>query len=144
VKTLLYTLTTLAALSTFSPAQSAPRRSIPGATPTTTVTQGCLTPDKWKESWQRAQQNKDCTTTNFKQDASGISADIACKTDRGASTGHMQVNFVSPEKTHGTTHLQIQTGRSPQPIVMDITIDSTYQGPDCKGISPDDAKVISH
>jgi hypothetical protein len=56
----------------------------------------------------------------------------------------MQVNFVSPEKAHGTTHLQIATGRSPQPMVIDITIDSVYQGPDCKGISPDDAKVISH
>jgi hypothetical protein len=28
--------------------------------------------------------------------------------------------------------------------VMDITMDSVFQGADCKGISPDSAKVISH
>ena len=119
-------------------------RSVPGSTPQTTVTQGCLTPEKWQQSWQRAQQGGDCQTKNFKQDASGMSADIECKTERGTSTGHTQVNFISPEKAHGTTHMEIVTGRSPQPIVMDITMDSVYQGADCKGISPDSAKVISH
>jgi hypothetical protein len=119
-------------------------RSVPGGTPQTTVTQSCLTPEKWKESWQRAQQSGDCQTKNFKQDASGMSANIECKTERGTSTGHTQVSFVSSEKAHGTTHVEVVTGRSPQPIVMNITMDSVYQGADCKGISPDNAKVISH
>jgi hypothetical protein len=119
-------------------------RPIPGATPQTTVTQGCLTPEKWQQSWQRAQQGGDCQTKNFKQDASGMSVDIECKSERGTSTGHMQIDFVSPEKAHGTTHMEIVTGRSPQPMVMNITMDSVYQGADCKGISPDNAKVISH
>ena len=119
-------------------------RSVPGSTPQTTVTQGCLTPEKWQQSWQRAQQGQDCKTKNFKQDASGMSADIECKSDRGTSTGHTEVNFISPEKAHGTTHMEIVTGRSPQPIVMNMTMDSVYQGADCKGISPDSAKTISH
>jgi hypothetical protein len=174
MKTLLYTLVSLTALSAFSHAQSAPPvkmglwqstvvstmtgiqlppdvvekmkaagRPIPGSTPQTTATQSCLTPEKWKNAWQR-QQGRDCQTTNLKEDASGMSADIACKSDRGASNGHMQLSFVSAEKVHGTMHMQLASGRSPQPIVMDLIIDSVYQGPDCKGISPDDAKVIPH
>jgi Protein of unknown function (DUF3617) len=119
-------------------------RSVPGSTPQTTVTQGCLTPEKWQQSWQRAQQSGDCTAKNFKQDVSGMSVDVECKSERGTSTGHTQINFVSPEKAHGTTHMEIVTTRSPQPIVMNLTMDSVYQGTDCKGISPDSAKVISH
>jgi hypothetical protein len=119
-------------------------RTIPGSAPKTTVTQGCLTPEKWQDNWQRAQSGQDCLTKNLKLDASGMSADIECKTDRGTSTGHTQVTFISSEKVHGTTHMEITTGRSPQPMVMNITLDSVYQGSDCKGISPDGAKVISH
>jgi hypothetical protein len=119
-------------------------RPIPGAAPQTTVTQGCLTPEKWQESWQRAQSGQDCHAQNLKVEASGLSADIDCKSDRGASTGHMQITFISPEKTHGTMHMTVTTDRTPQPIVMDITMDSVFQGADCKGISPDSAKVISH
>jgi Protein of unknown function (DUF3617) len=175
MKTLLYTLVSLTALSVVSHAQSAPPvkmglwqstvvstmtgiqlppdviekmkaagRPIPGSTPQTTVTQSCLTPEKWNQAWQHAQQRGDCQNTNLKQDASGMSVDIACKTERGASTGHMQISFVSAEKVHGTTHLQMASGRSPQPIVMDFIIDSVFQGADCKGISPDDARVVSH
>jgi hypothetical protein len=118
-------------------------RSIPGAAPRTTVTQGCLTPDKWKESIQDAQSGQDCHVKNLKTDASGMSADIDCKTQGGNATGHTQITFVSSEKVHGVTHMEVVTERSPQPIVMDITMDSVYQGSDCKGISPDGAKVIS-
>jgi hypothetical protein len=119
-------------------------RAIPGSTPQTTVTQSCLTQEKWKQTWQRPQRGQDCQVKNFKQDASGMSADIECKSERGTSTGHTQVNFISSEKAHGTTQMQIVTGRSPQPMTMSITIDSFYQGSDCKGISPDEAKVVSH
>jgi Protein of unknown function (DUF3617) len=119
-------------------------RSVPGGTPKTMVTQGCLTAEKWQESWQRAQAGQDCQTKNLKVEASGMSADIACKSEDGASTGHTQITFISPEKVHGTTHMEIVTSRNPQPIVMDITMDSVYQGADCKGISPDGTKVISH
>lgn len=117
-------------------------RSIPGSEPRTTVTQGCLTPEKWKETLSKAQQNQDCHMKNLKQDSSGMSADIDCKSDRGSSTGHMQMTFVSAEKTHGTMHIETITERQPQPIVMDFTLDSAFQGSDCKGISPDSAKIV--
>jgi hypothetical protein len=54
----------------------------------------------------------------------------------------MQVNFISSEKVHGTMHMEMVTQRQPQPIVMDMTFDSTYQGADCKGVSPDTPKVM--
>lgn len=117
-------------------------RSIPGAEPRTTVTQGCLTAEKWKETMSKAQQNQDCQMKNLKQDSSGMSADIDCKSERGSSTGHMQFTFISAEKTHGTIHVETVTERQPQPIVMDFTLDSVYQGADCKGISPDSAKIV--
>lgn len=119
-------------------------RPVPGSTPQTTVSQSCLTPEKWQQNWQHAQQGEGCQFKNLKQDASGMSADIDCKNDRGTSTGHMKIDFVSTEKAHGTTHMQINSTRSPQPIIMDITFDSAYQGADCKGVSPDSPKVVSH
>ena len=72
-----------------------------------------------------------------------MSADLVCTSERGGSgKGHMQVNFLSSEKVHGTMHMEMITQRQPQPIVMDMTFDSTYQGADCKGVSPDSPKVI--
>jgi hypothetical protein len=117
-------------------------RSIPGAEPRTTVSQGCMTPEKWQENFAKAQQNQDCHMKNLKQDSSGMSADIDCKAERTSSTGHMQVTFLSSEKAQGKVHLETVTERSPQPIVMDITFDSVYQGDDCKGISPGSAKIV--
>jgi hypothetical protein len=38
--------------------------------------------------------------------------------------------------------MEMMTQRQPEPIVIDMTFDSTYQGSDCKGISPDTPKVI--
>jgi hypothetical protein len=93
---------------------------------------------------QQAQAGQDCHTKNLKVEASGMSADIECKIQGGTSTGHTQITFVSSEKVHGTTHMEIVTDRSPQPMVLDITMDSVFQGTDCKGISLDGAKVISH
>jgi len=54
----------------------------------------------------------------------------------------MEMSFVSTEKVHGTMHMEIVSERQPQPIVMDMTIDNTYQGADCKGVSPDTPKMI--
>jgi hypothetical protein len=115
-------------------------RPIPGTTPKTTVSQGCLTPEKWQENWQRAKEGQDCHSKNLKMDVSGMSFDIDCM----GSTGHVQVNFISSEKAHGTMHMEVVSPERPQPMVMNITFDSIYQGSDCKGIAPGEAKVISH
>ncbi len=116
---------------------------LPGSEPKTIETESCLTPEKWKEMFTRAQANETCKIENLKQDSSGMSADIVCDSARGGTgKGHLQVDFISTEKVHGTMHMEMTTQRQTQPIVMDITYDSTYQGADCKGISPDTPKVI--
>lgn len=120
-------------------------RPVPGAEPTTIETESCLTPEKWKEMFAKAQDRQNCTISNLKQDSSGMSADMACASPSGGGStakGHMQMTFVSSEKVHGTMHMEAVSARQPQPIVVDMTIDSAYQGADCKGISPDTPKVI--
>jgi Protein of unknown function (DUF3617) len=117
-------------------------RPVPGAAPTTTVTQSCLTPEKWQKSFANMQQNKDCQFTNVHQSATGMSGDMACTSAGGASKGHMEATFVSQEKINGKVHMEITSARQPQPIVMDVTFEGLYQGADCKGISPDSPKII--
>ena len=118
-------------------------REVPGATPTTTTIQSCVTKEKWDEAFARPQQRENCTSNFTKRDATGITGTIACQTPRGSSKGTVNVTFAGDEKAHGTMHLETVTERQPQPIIMDITYDSVYQGSDCKGIQPGDAKVVS-
>jgi hypothetical protein len=116
-------------------------RPVPGA-PRTTVTQSCLTPDRWQKSVSQMQQNSNCQFTNVKQSASGMSGDVTCTTGDGASKGHLDVTYSGAEKMSGKMHMDVTSSRAPQPITMDITFESVYQGADCKGISPDLPKVI--
>lgn len=119
-------------------------RPVPGSEPKTIETESCLTPDKWKEMFTKMNDEREsCKIENLKQDTSGMSADITCDNPRGGTgKGHLQVNFLSSEKAHGTMHMEMVMQRQPQPIVMDLTFDSTYEGSDCKGISPDSPKII--
>ncbi len=120
-------------------------RSFPGSEPTTVESESCLTPEKWKEMFVKSQQQREnCKIENLQQDSRGMSADVVCDSQRGGtSKGHFQVNFLSSEKAHGTMHMEMASPRQPQPIVMDITYDSTYVGSDCKGISPDSPKILN-
>ena len=59
-----------------------------------------------------------------------------------SSKGHIEAAFESQEKINGKVHMEITTARQPQPIVMDMTFESLYQGSDCKGISPDSPKIL--
>lgn len=119
-------------------------RPVPGSEPRTIETESCLTVEKWKEMFTNLQQDRaGCKTENLKQDSSSMSADITCDSSRmGTGKGHINVNFISTEKLHGTIHMEMVTGGQPQPIVLDTTFDSTYAGADCKGISPDTPKVM--
>ncbi len=71
-----------------------------------------------------------------------MSGDMVCTTAEGASKGHMEATFSSQEKMSGKVHMEITTQRQPQPILMDVTFESVYQGADCKGISPDSPKIV--
>ncbi|MBS1799938.1 MAG: DUF3617 domain-containing protein [Acidobacteria bacterium] len=120
-------------------------RPVPGAEPRAIETESCLTPEKWKEMFTKAQDRQNCKVLNLKQDSSGMSADMVCGSADGtgnSAKGHMQMSFLSTEKVHGTMHMEAVSARQPQPIVVDMTIDSVYQGADCGGVSPDTPKVI--
>jgi hypothetical protein len=117
-------------------------RPVPGSAPRTTTTQSCLTPDKWQKSISDMQQGKNCQFTNVKQSATAMSGDMACTTPEGSSKGHLDATFANQEKMNGKMHMEITTARQTQPIVMDVTFESVYQGADCKGISPDSPKIV--
>jgi hypothetical protein len=119
-------------------------RPVPGSEPQTTVSQSCLTPEKWKNMFSHMQRNHDCQFTNQHQSSSAMSADMSCKSPDGqySSTGHIDVNFTSSEKMTGKVHLETTRRSQPQPIVMDMNFEGAYQGSDCHGISPDSPKII--
>lgn len=113
--------------------------------PRTINSQSCLTPEKWKEMFTAAQDRKNCTVANLHQDDHGMSGDITCQSGSGGTgnaKGHLEMTFLNPEKVHGTMHMEAVTSRQTQPIIVDMLIDSAYQGADCQGISPDTPKVI--
>jgi hypothetical protein len=117
-------------------------RPVPGAAPRTTVTQSCLTPENWQKSFTEMQQNKNCQFTNVHKSATGMSGDVACTMPEGSSKGHLDATFANQEKMNGKMHMEVTTQRQTQPIVMDVSFESVYQGADCKGISPDSPKIV--
>jgi hypothetical protein len=119
-------------------------RPVPTGQPHTTVSQSCLTREKWKDMFSHMQRNHDCQFTNEHQTSTSMSADMTCKSPDGkySSTGHIDVRFTSAEKMSGKVHAETIMQSQPQPIVMDMSFESAYQGADCQGISPDSPKVI--
>jgi hypothetical protein len=119
-------------------------RPVPGSEPQTIVSQSCLTPEKWKDMFSHMQRDHDCQFTNQHQSSTAMSADMACKSTDGrySSTGHIDVSFTGSEKMTGKVHVETITQSQPQPIVMDMSFESAYQGGDCQGISPDSPKII--
>jgi hypothetical protein len=109
----------------------------------TVQSMSCLTPEKWQEMMGKMNGNKDCVYTNRKMSAEGISADLEChNSDVSSSTGHVEMVFDSTEKAHGTMHMSVTTRQMPQPMTLDGTFQTEYQGSDCQGISPDSPKII--
>ena len=118
-------------------------RPVPGAAPRTFVTQSCMTADSWQKSFTDMQLKQNCQFTNVHQSAAAMSGDMSCTSADGTSSkGHMEATFASQEKMNGKVHMEISTARQSQPILMDMTFESVYQGADCKGISPDSPKIV--
>jgi hypothetical protein len=117
-------------------------RPMPGAAPRTTVTQSCLTPEKWQQSWADMQGKNNCQFTNVHQSATGMSGDVACSMPQGSSKGHINATYSGLEKVNGKVHMEITAANQSQPIVMDMTFESVYQGADCKGIEPGSPKIV--
>jgi len=118
-------------------------KQAPGSEPTTTEMESCLTSEKWKEMLAGTQAKENCKYTTTKMDSKGMSADMVCAVESGGTAkGHLEMNFLSSEKVHGTVHMEVTSQRQSQPILINITVDNTYAGADCKGISPEDPKVV--
>lgn len=119
-------------------------RPLPTGQPHTTVTESCLTPEKWHEMFDNMRPNEECKESNRHQDSSGISTDLVCKSSDGQfhSTGHISVTFDSASKVHGEGHVEMVTASQPQPIRSNVHFEAAYQGSDCQGISPDSPKEI--
>ena len=119
-------------------------KQLPTGQPHKTVTQSCLTTEKWQKMFTDMQQSRNCQLSNQHQTSAGFSADMACRSTDGRhnTTGHIEVNFVSAEKMQGKAHAEVTGESQPKPIVVDMSFDSAYQGDDCKGVSPDEAKTV--
>lgn len=119
-------------------------RPLPMEQPTTHVLQSCLTPEKWKNMFSDMQRDRNCEFTNLHQTSDSLSVDMVCKSPDGRSStmGHIEASFTTAEKMHGKAHIETQMQSQPQPIVIDMSFDSAYQGADCQGISPDSARMI--
>lgn len=110
--------------------------------PQTVNTLSCITPEKWKQIFNH-QRDQNCQLSNQQQSSSGMSADITCTSSRGPeTTGHIDMTFDSDSQMHGKMHMTVNTQSQPQPMNIDTTMQSTYQGADCQGVSPDSPKVV--
>ncbi len=109
------------------------------------VVQGCLTPETWKDDIEKmSSPNSDCQVKNVHQDATSISADMVCNSQRYSSTVHFQGLIDSNEQMHGNANMQVNIPGMQQPMTMQMTFTSKYLGSDCGDVKPGHGKVISH
>jgi len=117
-----------------------------GAGRHTSVVQGCLTPETWKNEFQKIQneQSGNCTASNTHQDSHSLSFDETCKSDAYNTTAHFEALFDNSEHMHGTAKVHITGSAFPQGMTMNMTLTSHYLGADCGDVKPGEGKVISH
>lgn len=108
----------------------------------TIVTQSCFTQAGWTNLFKSMQHDHNCTFLHMRQTSTSLTTDMACTSGDGHSTTHLDVSFVSSEKIHGKAHGEMTSSQQPQPIVFDTAFDSVYKGADCRGVSPDSARII--
>jgi hypothetical protein len=106
------------------------------------VTQSCFTQAGWQNVFKSMQHDDHCTFTSMKQTATTFTADMACSSGDSSSTTHFDVKFVSTERIQGEAHGQMLSPHWPQPMNFEAHFESVFQGADCKGVSPDRARVI--
>jgi hypothetical protein len=116
----------------------------PGGSKHTTVTQGCLTAETWKDEFAKFQKNEDqdCKVTNMHQDSHSLSMDETCSSPQYNSTMHFEALIDSSDHIHGTGKAHITGPTFPQGITMDFALSSHYLSSSCGNIKPGDAKVI--
>jgi hypothetical protein len=122
-----------------------PNTPMAGAAGHSTVVQGCLTPENWKSDLEKMNSpNSDCQVTNVHQDATSITADMTCTSQRYSSTMHFQGLIDDEEHMHGGAKLQMNVPGMQQPMTMQMTFTSKHLSSDCGDVKPGHGKVISH
>jgi Protein of unknown function (DUF3617) len=109
------------------------------------VTQGCLTPDTWKNSLQKMQsqnQQNDCKVSNFHQDSHSVSFDEVCTGTRNNSNIHFNATFDDDEHMHGTVKMVMTAAALPQGMTMNMDLKSHYVSSSCGDVKPGEGKVI--
>jgi Protein of unknown function (DUF3617) len=109
-----------------------------------TVTQSCLTPDSWKNDFEKmTNPTSNCTPKNVHQDSHSITADLICNSERYSSNAHFEGLFDSDEHVHGTATSHITAQGMPQSITMQMSFTSHYLSASCGDVKPGEGKVVS-
>jgi hypothetical protein len=110
----------------------------------TTVTQGCLTPDSWKNDFEKmSNPSSDCKLTNVHQDSHSITADMTCSSERFSSNAHFEGLIDGDEHVHGTATSHITGQGMPQAMTMQMSFTSHYVSASCGDVKPGEGKVVS-
>jgi hypothetical protein len=108
------------------------------------VTQGCLTPDTWKDSFQKMQNQlqNDCKVSNMHQDAHSITFEETCTSERYTSNVHFEGFFDDAEHMHGNVKVAMTAPSLPQGMTMNMAMKSHYVSASCGDVKPGEGKVM--
>jgi hypothetical protein len=114
--------------------------------PRTSVYETCMTPEEWEKNMSQMQTvNKNCTRSNIVQNTHQMSFDMTCTSDREGegATGHMQMIYDSPERTHGLMTMKIQQGAaSATPMNVAVKMDTHFLNSNCGDLKPGENKPV--
>ena len=112
---------------------------MPGMGARTTTVRACVTPETWQKAMGSSHENKNCVRSNEVLTTHGYSADITCTQPK--ATGHVQMTFDSPEKSHGASSM-VMTASPGRTMQIDSTNDARFLGAACGDVTPDKPKVV--
>ena len=129
-----------------SSADNSPIAQAMAAHARTVVSQGCMTPETWKEGLQNMQkkrQSADCKVSNMQQDTHKISFDEQCSEQSYSSNVHFEMLLDNEETMHGTATVRMNGPMFPSGMTMNMKMNSKFLSSDCGDVKPGDGKVIS-
>lgn len=133
--------------STFAGAPGSPLGQALGHGGHTVVSQGCLTPETWKDEMEHLNQQahrSNCTMSNFQQDTHKVSFDEQCSADHGFSTQmHFEMLIDSAESAHGDGEMKMTGPAFPDGMTMHMALKTKFLSSDCGDVKPGEGKVIS-
>ena len=97
----------------------------------------CVTPESWAKTFE-ANQNTSCQRSNETYASGHYTADMTCgRTAKG--TGHVDMNFSSPEAGHGTVHMDLDANG--HPVTIDTIVDMHFSSASCGDVTPSHPKM---